>query len=80
MPRSSRLQHFFDVPIRDEARLGLVKANLQFAAELLLDHSIKFIASNEHVDALRLVVLQLDRTVLALLNCLSLFVGELWEH
>lgn len=69
----SLFQHFFDVPIRNIAGISLVKANLQQSTELLIDYSIKLIAINEHVNSLRMVVQQFDRTALAVLNRLTLF-------
>lgn len=68
-----RLQHFFDIPIRNVAGISLVEAILELATELLLDHATKLIAINEHVNSLRTVVQHLDWTTPAVLNCLTLF-------
>lgn len=54
------LEHFFDIPIPDIARIGLVEADLQLGTELQVDRPVKLIPGDEHIHTLCVVVLDLN--------------------
>ena len=80
MATVSLLEYLLDVPVVNITGVCLFNADLQLVAEMVLHHSMKFFAGDEHIDSLRAVVFDFDGMALSIHNCLSLFIGEFRKH
>jgi len=58
----------------------LVETDLQLSAKFLFNPTLNFIAGDKYIHALRAVILNLHGTTVAILNSLTLFVGDFRYH